>query len=218
MRLVLLGPPGAGKGTQAVVLSEEYKIPHISTGDILREAVREGTEMGRKAKAYMDDGALVPDEIVTKMVAQRLKKPDASGGFILDGYPRTKRQSESLSAALGENGMSVDLVLYFKTSTEKVISRLSGRRVCGKCNAIYHTKNNPPSREGICDKCGSPLYQREDDKEETVMNRLEVYEKTSRKLIDHYRDEGKLREVSGDMDVRDLFGSLKELFKKEGLS
>ncbi|MFH1752661.1 MAG: adenylate kinase [Candidatus Omnitrophota bacterium] len=218
MRLVLLGPPGAGKGTQAEVLSKTYIIPHISTGDILRESVRDGSDVGLKAKSYMDKGELVPDEVVTEIVVQRLARPDAKNGFILDGYPRTKTQSLSLAKELDANGISIDRVLYFKTTVPTVIKRLSGRRICPKDGAIYHVNNNPPSKEGICDKCQTPLYQREDDKEETVKNRLEVYERTSKDLLDYYKKQSILTEVSGDLDVLDLFGSLKEYFKKEGLA
>lgn len=217
MRLVLLGPPGAGKGTQAEVLSNIYKIPHISTGDMLRESVRDGSAVGVKAKSYMDKGELVPDELVTEIVVQRIAKPDAKEGFILDGYPRTKTQSISLSKELGAAGISIDKVLYFKTAVPTVIKRLSGRRICPKDGSIYHVKNNPPAKEGICDKCQAPLYQREDDKEETVKNRLAVYENTSKDLLDYYKRESILTEVSGDLDVQELFSSLKDYFKKEGL-
>lgn len=214
---MLLGPPGAGKGTQADVLSKEFDIPHISTGDILREAVREESKVGKKAKSYMDKGELVPDNIVTEIVVGHLAKPDAQKGFILDGYPRTKRQAESLSDALKLKDISIDRVLYFRTSVPTVISRLSGRRICPKCNAIYHVKNNPPLKDGICNKCGSELYQRDDDKEETVKKRLEVYRKTEEELIDYYKNVSILREVSGDLEVMELFRSLIDSFKKEGL-
>ncbi len=217
MNLVLLGPPGAGKGTQADLLSKEYNIPHISTGDILREAVRNKTEMGRKAEAYMDKGDLVPDEIVTEIVVSRLAKPDAQKGFILDGFPRTKVQAESLKKALASKGISVDRVLYFQTSPSAIISRLTGRLICPTCNAIYHIKNNPPSKDNLCDKCNSKVYQREDDKEETIKKRLAVYEESAAKLIDYYKREGLLREVSGDLESDTLFSFLKDLFKKEGL-
>jgi adenylate kinase len=217
MRLVLLGPPGAGKGTQAEVLSAEYKLPHISTGDILREEVREKSDVGIEAKSYMDKGGLVPDSIVTKIVVKRLGRPDATNGFILDGYPRTKTQSISLSSALDENGISIDRVLYFKTSVPTVIARLSGRRVCDNCKAIYHTKNNPPSKEGICDRCGGGLKQRRDDNEETVKKRLKVYEETASDLLGYYKEKGLLMEISGDLEVDKLFRSLKETFVKEGL-
>lgn len=217
MRLVLLGPPGAGKGTQAEVLAREFKIPHISTGDILREAVREKTDTGMEAKSFMDKGELVPDKIVTRIVVERLKKPDAEKGFILDGYPRTRVQSESLAEALKGNGIAIDRVLYFKTTVPTVIERLSGRRICSECNAIYHVKNSPPKVEGVCDKCSSKIYQRKDDNEETIKKRLLVYDETSRELLDFYKEKGILREVSGDLDVNELFSSLKEYFTKEGL-
>ena len=217
MRLVLLGPPGAGKGTQAEVLASEYNMPHISTGDILREAVREKTAIGMKAKSFMDQGSLVPDEIVTEVVVDHLFRQDTKKGFILDGYPRTRPQSESLSAALKKKGIAIDRVLYFKTSTPTVISRLSGRRVCPSCNAIYHVNNNPPKKEGICDKCGAGLQQRKDDEVTTIKKRLEVYENTVKDLLEYYNNTGILKEVSGDMEVKTLFRSLREYFKKEGL-
>lgn len=218
MRLVLLGPPGAGKGTQAEVLASEYSIPHISTGDILREEVMEKSEIGIEAKSFMDKGALVPDVIVTKIVVKRISKNDAEKGFILDGYPRTRAQSESLTAALSEKGILIDKVLYFKTAVPTVISRLSGRRICSKCNSIYHATNHPPVKEGICDKCGTELYQRKDDHADTIKNRLEVYNQTVSNLLEYYRNKSILREVSGDMDVNELFCSLKEYFTKEGLA
>jgi adenylate kinase len=217
MRLVLLGPPGAGKGTQAEVLASEYKIPHISTGDMLREAVRERSPVGMKAKSFMDSGALVPDGIVTEIVVERLARQDAGSGFILDGYPRTRSQAESLSGALDKKAISIDRVLYFKTSTPVVIERLSGRRVCPACNAIYHVNNNPPKKEGFCDKCNTALQQRKDDEVSTIKNRLDVYEGTVKDILDYYTKTGILKQVSGDMDVSKLFGSLKDYFKKEGL-
>lgn len=217
MRLVLLGPPGAGKGTQAVVLSEKLKIPHISTGDILREAVRASSDIGKKAKSYMDKGELVPDNIVTQIVVERLAKEDALKGFILDGYPRTKSQAESLSSALGLRGIKIDRALYLKTSVSTIIARLSGRRICSKCNAIYHTKNSPPKKAGVCDKCASGLYQRDDDKEGPIEKRLEVYNKTEGEVVNFYKDEGILKEFSGDMDVQELYRSLIIAFKEEAL-
>ncbi len=217
MRLVLLGPPGAGKGTQAEKLAADYGLPHISTGDILREEVREGSDVGREAKSHMDKGALVPDAIVTRIVVKRLEKEDAGKGFILDGYPRTRTQAESLTGALRRSGIQIDKVLYFKTSVPTVISRLSGRRVCEKCGAIYHVRNNPPVKEGVCDKCAGGLKQRPDDKEETVRKRLEVYEKTSGDLLDYYRNRGLLTEVDGDEEAASLYRSLQSMFEKEGL-
>jgi adenylate kinase len=211
MRLILLGPPGAGKGTQAEVLSKEYNIPHISTGDMLREAVAKRTPVGIKANAYMIKGELVPDEIVIEIVSQRLASPDAKGGFILDGFPRTKRQAESLDEALGKSGIPLDAAFYFDTTDSVVIKRLSGRRVCRSCGANFHVTNIPPKKEGICDFCGSALIQRPDDKEQTVKNRLEVYKKETAELIDYYRSKGILRTVSGDLDVKELFGVISKL-------
>lgn len=212
MRLILLGPPGAGKGTQSVVLAREFKIPHISTGDMLREAVKEGVPLGLKAKSYMDKGDLVPDEVVTGLVAERLKKSDAGNGYILDGFPRTLKQAGDLDAALSKSGQGMDMVLYFETSEKTAIERLTGRRVCKKCGFNYHVRNIPPKKEGICDKCGGELYQRPDDKEDTVRNRLKVYEAQTKPLIEYYTGKGVLRKVSGDLGVDQLFKVLSKMF------
>lgn len=217
MRLVLLGPPGAGKGTQAKVLSKEYKIPHISTGDILREAVKTKTPIGLKAKVYMDKGELVPDDVVIEMVAQRVAKPDCEKGFMLDGFPRTAAQAKALDATLAELKRPVDLVLYFKTSVETIIQRLSGRRVCRICGENYHVKNIPPKVAGKCDKDGGELYQRDDDKEDTILNRIKVYDKTVPEIISYYEGKGILRTVSGDFDVDEAHDYLSKLFVKENL-
>lgn len=217
MRLVLLGPPGAGKGTQAKVLSDEFKIPHISTGDILREAVRSETEIGVKARGFMDRGELVPDDIVIEIVAQRLIKPDCRRGFILDGFPRTRAQAEELDSTLAKLKCPIDLTIYFETSIDTIISRLSGRRVCQNCGANYHIKNIPPKVSGKCDLCGADLYQRNDDKEETVRKRIAVYEETVPEIINYYKSKGKLQTVSGDLDVKELHIYLSELFLKEKL-
>jgi adenylate kinase len=215
VRLVLLGPPGAGKGTQAKVLSEEYNIPHISTGDILREAVKAKTPVGMKAKDFMDRGGLVPDEVVIEIVAGRVARPDCKKGFILDGFPRTGAQAKALDSTLTELKCPIDLVLYFKTSVETIIQRLSGRRVCRNCAATYHIRNIPPKVAGKCDLCGGELYQRDDDKEETVRNRIKVYESTVPQVIDYYEAKGILRTVSGDMDVDEANAYLSKLFLKE---
>lgn len=216
MRLVLLGPPGAGKGTQAGVLARDLEAPHISTGDMLREAIRNSTPLGQKAKSFMEKGALVPDDLVIELVKERLSRPDAKKGFILDGFPRTPDQAESLDKTLKQLGMPLDFVLYFKTSLEVIIRRLSGRRVCGKCGKIFHLTNNKPKVEGICDKCGSPLVQRPDDKVETIENRLKVYDEQTAPLIDYYRKKKVLSEISGDLDVDDLNVILMDLFRKKG--
>lgn len=213
MRLVLLGPPGAGKGTQSAVLSRNYKIPHISTGDILRESVKSGAPLGLEAKAFMEKGELVPDELVTGIVVERLKKDDARKGFILDGFPRTLKQALDLDAALTNMTSGIDMILYFETSEKVAIDRLSGRRVCKKCGFNYHIRNIPSKTAGICDKCGGELFQRPDDKESTVRNRLKVYEAQTKPLIEYYSKKGNLVKVSGDLGVDDLFGVISKIFK-----
>ena len=218
MKLVLLGPPGAGKGTQSVVLAKKYAIPHISTGDMLRESIKLGQPLGLKAKSYMDKGELVPDEVVTGIVVDRVAKPDAKKGFILDGFPRTLKQAEDLDVALANIGSGIELVIYFATSSDVAIARLSGRRVCKKCGFNYHIKNIPPRKEGVCDKCGGELFQRPDDKEETVRNRLKVYEAQTKPLVDYYSNKAILKKVSGDMDVDELFKVLSKIFSDSKLA
>ena len=217
MRLVLLGPPGAGKGTLAQVLSKEWQMPHISTGDMLRDALRAATPLGLKAKEYMEKGALVPDEVVIGIVGERLKKSDTRQGFILDGFPRTKDQAESLDPTLKALEMPLDTAVYFKTSLAVIIRRLSGRRVCSKCGHTYHVINFKPKIEGICDLCRGDLMQRPDDREEAIENRLKVYEKQTAPLIDYYKKKKLLIEVSGDLEVTVLTQALTELFRKKGL-
>ena len=212
MKIVLLGPPGAGKGTQSVVLSKKYKMPHISTGDILREAVKAQLPLGIKAKSFMDKGELVPDEIVTGIVIERLKKPDAQKGYILDGFPRTLKQAEDLDVALNAMSSGIDMVVYFETSAKTAVERLSGRRVCKSCGFNYHIKNIPPKKEGVCDKCGGALFQRPDDNEKTVLNRLKVYEDQTKPLIAYYTNKGILEKVSGDLGVEELFKVLSKIF------
>jgi adenylate kinase len=212
VKLILLGPPGAGKGTQSVVLSKTYKIPHISTGDILRESVKSGQALGLKAKSYMDKGELVPDEVVVGIVADRLKNDDTKKGYILDGFPRTVKQAEELDKALKTIRSSIDMVLYFETSAKTAIERLTGRRVCKACGFNYHVKNIPPKKAGICDKCGGELYQRPDDTEATVLNRLKVYEAQTAPLISYYAKSGILDKVSGDLGVNELNKVLSDLF------
>lgn len=215
MRLVLLGPPGAGKGTQAQVLVKDLNAPHVSTGDMLREAIRQGMPAGLKAKEYMDRGDLVPDQLVIDLVASRLQKEDARKAFILDGFPRTREQAESLDKKLAELKIKLDLVLYFKTSLAVIIRRLSGRRICGQCGKNYHLTNFRPKAEGVCDVCGSKLIQRPDDREEAIVERLKVYEKQTAPLIDYYDKKGMLAEVSGDLEVAPLNAVLRELFQKK---
>jgi len=215
LNIVLLGPPGAGKGTQAKVLSKEYKILHISTGDMLREAVKSRSEVGRLAKGYMDRGELVPDGVVIDIVSERISGGEAANGFMLDGFPRTVPQARKLDEELKKRGRRLDFVLYFRTSERVSIERLSGRRVCRVCGANFHVKNMPPEKEGVCDYCKGGLYQRDDDKPETVKRRLVVYEKETKSLIEYYRNEKILREVSGDLNVEDLFAEIKKLFSEK---
>lgn len=209
MNLILLGGPGAGKGTQAKKLIDKYQIPQISTGDILRAAVKEGTELGRKAKEYMDAGKLVPDEVVIGIIKDRLAQPDCKKGFILDGFPRTVPQAEALDKVLGELGSKIDHVISIEVDEEELVTRLTGRRTCKNpsCGMMYHIKFNPPKKEGICDKCGSELYQRDDDNEATVRSRLATYNQATKPLIDYYQAKGLLRPIAG-------VGSIDEIFQK----
>jgi len=218
VKIVLLGPPGAGKGTQGVVLSKKYNIAHISTGDILREAVKDGTPLGKKALIYMDKGELVPDEVVTGIVVERLAKKDAKAGYILDGFPRTLKQAEALDKELNSISGNIDMVLYFEIPEAVAIERLTGRRVCRRCGANYHIKNIPPKKEGICNKCGGELFQRPDDTIDTVRNRLKVYEGRTRPLIEYYTKKGILKKVSGALDVKDLFKELSQIFSAAGIA
>ncbi len=197
MRMVLLGPPGAGKGTQAVVLAEQLKIPHISTGDIFRKAVKEGTPLGQKAKSYMDAGLLVPDEVVVGIVQERLEMDDCIDGFILDGFPRTVAQADSLAEILKEKGQYIDAVINIVVPEDILVQRLTGRRVCRNCGATYHVHFTPPAQAGICDKCGGELYQRDDDKEDTVRKRLAEYLDKTSPLIAYYQDKGILKNIDG---------------------
>lgn len=212
MKLILLGPPGAGKGTQSIELSKRYGVPHISTGDILRESVKAGLPLGVKAKSYMNKGELVPDDVVIGIVAERLKSPDTKKGFILDGFPRTVKQAAGLDEALKNIDSGIDMVLYFETSEKVAIERLTGRRVCKDCGFNYHVKNMPPKKTGSCDKCGAELYQRPDDNEATVLNRLKVYAEQTSPLIDYYVKKGILEKVSGDLGVDELAEVLSKLF------
>ena len=217
MRLVLLGPPGAGKGTLAQVLSKDWNVVHVSTGDMLREALKNRTPLGLKAKAFMENGKLVPDEIVIGLVSERLLKKDAERGFILDGFPRTVEQAKELDKEIKKLKMPITTVLYFKTSLPVIIRRLSGRRVCQNCGKNYHVTNFPPKAQGVCDACGGKLIRRPDDEEETIEERLKVYEKETSPLVDYYKKEKLLQEVPGDLDVQELGTHLNEIFKKKGL-
>jgi len=217
LRLVLLGPPGAGKGTHAQVLSKRWNVPHISTGDMLRQALRAETKLGLEAKTHMEKGGLVPDEVVIGIVGDRLKENDAKQGFVLDGFPRTKEQAESLDALLQGQRMPLDLAVYFKTSLSVIIRRLSGRRICSQCGKTYHLSNFKSKVEGICDDCRGPLMQRPDDRQDAIENRLEVYQKQTSPLIEYYKKKNILEEVSGDLEVPELSASLKELFLRKKL-
>ncbi len=210
MRLIFLGPPGAGKGTQAEDVCRNFDLAHISTGDILRKAVADGTALGLKAKKYMEAGELVPDTMIVQLVAETLGS--AGPGFILDGFPRTIAQAEALDKAL--NGSpKIDLVIYFDTPEETIIKRLTGRRICSKCSAIYHIETMRPEKEGVCDSCGGDVYQREDDKIDTIKQRIKVYNEETGVLIDYYKERHLLVEVPGDRSVSELKTILEDLLK-----
>ncbi|MGE5577671.1 MAG: adenylate kinase [Syntrophothermus sp.] len=204
MRLILLGPPGAGKGTQAQILVEELGIPHISTGDMFRAAMKAGTELGLKAKSYVDKGELVPDSVTIGLVRERLALPDCKKGFLLDGFPRTAAQAEALDELLAGLDMSLDAVVNIQVEPEVLVNRLSNRRTCRNCGAVYHLLYKPPASPGKCDTCGGELYQRPDDNEATVRNRLEVYTAQTRPLIDFYQRKGLLRSVDGEKPVEQV--------------
>ncbi|KLU59724.1 adenylate kinase [Peptococcaceae bacterium CEB3] len=201
MRTILMGPPGAGKGTQAAVLVDRFHIPHISTGDMFRAAMKAGTPLGLKAKEYMEAGALVPDDVTIGIVAERLSEEDCANGFLLDGFPRTVAQADALGKILAKLGIRLDGVLNLRVDEEKLLARLTGRRVCRKCGATYHTVFNPPAQEGVCNECGGELYQRADDTLETAKNRLAVYNAQTEPLIQYYRNLGLLKEVEGDQEI-----------------
>ena len=213
MRAVLLGPPGAGKGTQAVRLVEKYNVPQISTGDIFRRNIKEGTELGKKAQEYMNAGKLVPDELVVDLVKDRLMQDDCKNGYLLDGFPRTIFQAEELDKFLAEQGQKLDAVINFEVGYDTLIERLTGRRVCKECGAGYHIKNMPPKVEGVCDKCGSELEQRKDDTKETAVSRISVYEESTAPLIDYYTGTGALRNFNAEKDPDEL---LKDIVAELG--
>jgi adenylate kinase len=208
MKIILLGAPGAGKGTQAKKIAAKYNIPHISTGDIFRANIKNGTALGKKAKVYMDQGLLVPDELVVDLVVDRFKNPDCANGYILDGFPRTIPQAAALDEALGKNGDAIEYAINVDASDEDIIKRMAGRRACLSCGATYHVVNIPPKKEGICDTCGNPLVLREDDKPETVKKRLAVYHEQTQPLVDYYEKKKILYSVDGMKDMEITFDEI----------
>jgi adenylate kinase len=209
MNLILLGPPGAGKGTQASSLVKDYGVPQISTGDALRAAVKAGSALGTRAKKFMDAGDLVPDEVVIEIVGERIEEPDCTDGFLLDGFPRTTSQADALAGMLSKAAREIDHVICIQVEKEEVVERLSGRRSCRACGFPYHVLFNPPAKEGVCDKCGGELYQRDDDREEAIRQRLETYENQTQPLIDYYRQRGLLRPVEGRGDVEAVYDRIR---------
>ncbi|HLR65915.1 adenylate kinase [Virgibacillus alimentarius] len=214
MNLILMGLPGAGKGTQAEKINEKYNIPHISTGDMFRLAIKEETDLGKKAKAYMDQGELVPDEVTIGIVEERLQKEDCKNGFLLDGFPRTIAQADALQTLLKNMNESINYVLHVDVPEENLVERLTGRRVCPTCGATYHVMYNPPEKEGICDKDGSTLIQREDDQAETVKNRLAVNIKQTKPLLDFYQEKELLVTINGDQDIDQVFQDIQNRIEK----
>ena len=213
MRVILLGPPGAGKGTHAVDIARTLGMPHVSTGDMFRAALKQGTPLGIEAKSYMDAGALVPDDVVVAMVRERIGQADCAKGYLLDGFPRTIVQAEKLGDTLAKAGTGIDMALNLACAKATVLARLTGRRVCRQCGAIYHVKNMPPKREGVCDKCSGELYQRDDDREATILSRLEVYERQTAGLIEYYRRLGLLKDVNADAPRADTLAAMLALLR-----
>ena len=211
MKIIMLGAPGAGKGTQAKKIAEKYQIPHISTGDIFRANIKNGTELGKKAKTYMDQGLLVPDELVCYLVVDRVKQEDCKNGYILDGFPRTIPQAESLDEALGQMGESLDYAINVDVPDEHIVNRMSGRRACVGCGATYHMVYAPTKKEGVCDVCGAELILRDDDKPETVQKRLSVYHEQTQPLIDYYKGKGILKDVDGTKDMDVVFQAITDI-------
>ncbi len=208
MKIIMLGAPGAGKGTQAKKIASKYSIPHISTGDIFRANIKNGTELGKKAKTYMDQGLLVPDELVVDLVVDRVAADDCANGYVLDGFPRTIPQAEALDAALEKMGEAMDYAINVEVPDENIVKRMSGRRACVACGATYHIEHIPPKTEGICDTCGKELILRDDDKPETVLKRLNVYHEQTQPLIDYYTGKGTLKEVDGTKDMSEVFDEI----------
>ncbi|MCI9271204.1 MAG: adenylate kinase [Dorea sp.] len=213
MKIIMLGAPGAGKGTQAKKIAGKYNIPHISTGDIFRANIKNGTELGKKAKTYMDQGLLVPDELVVDLVADRVNQEDCANGYVLDGFPRTIPQAEALTKALKELGQKMDYAIDVDVPDANIVNRMSGRRACVGCGATYHMVYAPTKQEGVCDSCGGELILRDDDKPDTVQKRLNVYHEQTQPLIDYYTREGILRKVDGTIDIEEVFGQIVKLLE-----
>lgn len=211
MRIIMLGAPGAGKGTQAIKIAEKYAIPHISTGDIFRANIKNNTELGQKAKTYMDQGLLVPDELVVDLVVDRVNQSDCEKGYVLDGFPRTIPQAEALDNALVAMGQAIDYAINVEVPDENIVNRMSGRRACVACGATYHLVYAPTKEENICDHCQGALILRDDDKPETVQKRLNVYHEQTQPLIDYYTAKGNLVEVDGTQDINDVFGAIVKI-------
>lgn len=214
MKIIMLGAPGAGKGTQAQMIAGQYHIPHVSTGDIFRANIKNGTELGMEAKKYMDQGLLVPDELTVKILLDRVAEEDCKDGYLLDGFPRTIPQAEVLDKALAELGDAIDYAINVDVPDENIVKRMSGRRACLSCGSTYHMEHIPPKKKGVCDKCGNDLVLRDDDKPETVLNRLEVYHKQTQPLIQFYEEKGVLRTVDGTKPMKEVFDSIVEILEK----
>lgn len=208
MKIIMLGAPGAGKGTQAKQIAKKFSIPHISTGDIFRANIKENTELGKKAKEYMDQGMLVPDSLTLELIMDRFSNADCANGYVLDGFPRTIPQAEALTKALADKSEKIDFAINVEVPDESIVNRMSGRRACLTCGATYHIKYNAPTKENICDTCGAELVLRDDDKPETVLKRLSVYHEQTQPLIDYYKNEGVLREVDGTQDMNKVFDDI----------
>ena len=215
MKIIMLGAPGAGKGTQAKMIAAKYQIPHISTGDIFRANIKNGTELGMEAKKYMDQGQLVPDELTVKILLDRVAQPDCSEGYVLDGFPRTLPQAEVLDNALNKLGDSIDFAIDVDVPDENIVRRMSGRRACLSCGATYHIEHIPPKQEGVCDTCGQPLVLRDDDKPETVLKRLKVYHEQTQPLIDFYTKKGVLRSVDGTVYMNNVFEAIVNVIERK---
>ena len=211
MKIIMLGAPGAGKGTQAKMIADKYAVPHVSTGDIFRANIKEGTELGKEAKKYMDQGLLVPDELTVKILLDRVAKEDCANGYVLDGFPRTIPQAEALEVITKEINQPIDLVINLVIDQDLLIERVIGRRICKSCNASYHLKNNPPKKQGVCDLCGGELYQRADDNENSIKVRLDTYDKQTSPLVHYYAEKGLVKDVNAMNDIDTIFNDIEKI-------